>query len=250
MANHTLNTISVTPRTHDTSQLATFKHMCFKQTNPNEADSLEFNYDEIIPMPATIMDAMSSSAILEWDELTRDTSVQCRDIKCGRRMIYKLLKLLDMSDKSTVGEALEALELKKVEPSERGSYDTLEHYQYLVNQVNLHRYNLAHFGQRNWYDWSLENWGVKWNAYYTQIEHDDDGGMVFNFCSPWGWPQSVYEKMVKMFPDLLFEIEVVGEFGEFAYNITTQGDDNELVCMPWTKLEIDEYFDSEYLEAA
>lgn len=249
MANPTLNSIAVTPKTNDTTQLATFKQMCFKQTDPNNADSLEFNYDEIIPMPPTIMLAMSSSAILEWDCLTADTSVQCRDIKRGRRLIYKLLKLLDMSDKSTVGEALEALELKKVESSEK-EYDTLEYYQYLVSQVNLHRYNLAHFGQRNWYDWSLENWGVKWNAYYTEIEHDDDGGMVFNFCSPWGWPQSVYEKMVKMFPDLLFEIEVVGEFGEFAYNITTQGDDNELVCMPWTKLEIDEYFDSEYLEAA
>ena len=249
MANHTLNSIAVTPKTNDTTQLATFKQMCFKQTDPNNADSLEFNYDEIIPMPPTIILAMSSSAILEWDSLTADTSIQCRDIKRGRRLIYKLLKLLDMSDKSTVGEALDALELKKVEPSER-NYDTLEYYQYLVNQVNLHRYNLAHYGQRNWYDWSLENWGVKWNAYYTQIEHDDDGGMVFNFCSPWGWPQSVYEKMVKMFPDLLFEIEVVGEFGEFAYYISTVGDDNELVCIPWTKVEIDEYFDCEYLEAA
>ena len=72
--------------------------------------------------------------------------------------------------------------------------------------------------------------------------------MIFSFCSPWGWPQCVYKKMVTMFPDLLFEIEVVGEFGEFAYNITSQGDDNELVCIPWTGVELDEYFKPEYVE--
>lgn len=250
MANHTLNSVAVSLRNNDRAQLAAFKQLCFKQTNPNDANSLEFNYDEIIPMPPTIMTAMSSSAILDWDELILDPSVECRSItKWGRRMIYKLLKLLDLPDKTTIGDALEVLESKKVEPSEK-DYDSLAYYQYLTNQVNLHRYNLAHYGSRSWYEWSLENWGVKWNAYYTQIEHDDEAGMVFNFSSPWGWPHSVYKKMVTMFPNLLFEIEVVGEFGEFAYNITTQGDDNELVCVPWTEAEMNEHFEPEYLEAA
>lgn len=35
-------------------------------------------------------------------------------------------------------------------------------------------------GDKNWYDWSIDNWGTKWNAYgYDYLPHKEDA-IVFN----------------------------------------------------------------------
>lgn len=56
------------------------------------------------------------------------------------------------------------------------------------------------YGKNNWYDWSIENWGTKWNSCDTE-----EWGCGFTFwtasspCSP------VIEELAKMFPDACFE---------------------------------------------
>jgi len=49
----------------------------------------------------------------------------------------------------------------------------------------------------NWYDWSIHNWGCKWNACSTEYnppeEGDDFGTLVFN--TPWGTPTPVMLEM-------------------------------------------------------
>ena len=63
------------------------------------------------------------------------------------------------------------------------------------------------YGKHNWYDWRLENWGVKWNSYYYDPEHvtEDFNGREIKFCTPWGAPIQVIEALAKKYPELKFE---------------------------------------------
>lgn len=40
------------------------------------------------------------------------------------------------------------------------------------------------YGKKNWYDWSIDNWGTKWNATTDYINIDDDR-ISIRFSTAW-----------------------------------------------------------------
>ena len=59
------------------------------------------------------------------------------------------------------------------------------------------------YGENNWYDWSVDNWGTKWNAYYC--ERIDDS--TIKFFTAWSVPEPIYKNISEMFPSLKFEFK-------------------------------------------
>jgi hypothetical protein len=62
--------------------------------------------------------------------------------------------------------------------------------------------NIVKFGYPNWYDWSVDTWGTKWNACgysegidYSEFEH-------FEFDTAWSAPVPVLTKLSEMFPKI------------------------------------------------
>lgn len=51
------------------------------------------------------------------------------------------------------------------------------------------------FGSNNWYDWSLANWGTKWNAYNQHINDN-----VIEFDTAWSTPFDVMVALSKNTP--------------------------------------------------
>ena len=66
-------------------------------------------------------------------------------------------------------------------------------------------------GYTNWYDWSVDHWGVKWNACRTELFAEElPVGATYvqvRFETPWGPPEPVYEALMNCFPTLTFEVE-------------------------------------------
>ncbi len=65
---------------------------------------------------------------------------------------------------------------------------------------------LASIGHRDWYSWSVQNWGTKWNACRVEI---DDASIEHSYLeilfeTAWSAPVPVFHKMVEMFPKLTF----------------------------------------------
>ena len=84
--------------------------------------------------------------------------------------------------------------------------------------------NLEKYGAKDWYDWQVENWGVKWdisldNTFIT----DNDTCLTATFDSAWCPPIAAYEKL----SDMGFKIEAVyNEPGmSFAGEYTTHDGD-------------------------
>jgi hypothetical protein len=56
------------------------------------------------------------------------------------------------------------------------------------------------------YDWCINNWGTKWNAYNARFEDEGDR-LIFNFNTAWAPPEPIIRKLIEMFPGLSFTHE-------------------------------------------
>lgn len=71
---------------------------------------------------------------------------------------------------------------------------------------------IAKTGYANWYDWRLDNWGVKWDASELTFEDeplfkDESLGnpdLVMSFNTPWGPPTGILRNLTKQYPDAVF----------------------------------------------
>ena len=59
------------------------------------------------------------------------------------------------------------------------------------------------YDSNNWYDWSIENWGVKWDCGDVEItEECGDTEKTYTFETHWGPPQEIYDLLVTKFPEI------------------------------------------------
>ncbi len=66
--------------------------------------------------------------------------------------------------------------------------------------IRLHGYD-------NWYEWRLDNWGTKWDAYETRVDHlqDDPKLLRLRFLTAWSPPVPWLRATAQAWPGLKFE---------------------------------------------
>nr|WP_269145043.1 hypothetical protein [Pseudosulfitobacter pseudonitzschiae] len=83
------------------------------------------------------------------------------------------------------------------------------------------RTNLATIGAESWYDWSIKNWGTKWNAYQAT-----DSNGVLRFQTAWSTPMPIWHALAAKFPDETIKIEYADEdMGQNCGTIYLRGGD-------------------------
>ena len=60
----------------------------------------------------------------------------------------------------------------------------------------------------DWYNWRIQNWGTKWNA-YDQIKTEKPNELYF--LTAWSAPNKIYEALTKKFPNLTIEVDYADE---------------------------------------
>jgi len=82
----------------------------------------------------------------------------------------------------------------------------------------------------NWYDWSVDNWGTKWDACSMDYE-EYDGIVTFSFDTAWSPPLPVYEALA----DMGFEVQAYYvEFGMMyagSWHCNADGEVSEEKCL-------------------
>lgn len=63
-----------------------------------------------------------------------------------------------------------------------------------------YRNNLDNFGHKTWYEWTIEHWGTKWNAYGQGDERTTDNTVYFQ--TAWSAPTNLIQKLSKQFPEV------------------------------------------------
>lgn len=80
------------------------------------------------------------------------------------------------------------------------------------------------FGSNNWYDWKRINWGTKWDV-TAELISETENELVYTFQTAWSPPTEFIIKVSKLFPNLNFTMEYLGEGNEFAGLIECQNGD-------------------------
>jgi len=83
---------------------------------------------------------------------------------------------------------------------------------------NLGSEKLKKYGENNWYDWSIKNWGSKWNSYgYDCFPEYEAGNNTIQFNTAWSCVNKILEELSKMYPDVEFKYKWADE--DFGYNV-------------------------------
>jgi len=62
---------------------------------------------------------------------------------------------------------------------------------------------LKKYAHADWYNWSIENWGCKWNnGNDIAIEDEEEGYIRYSFETPWGPPQGIYHALKEQYPEV------------------------------------------------
>lgn len=89
--------------------------------------------------------------------------------------------------------------------------------------------NIKKYGHKDWYDWSIANWGTKWNAYSFQLVKEDENSLTVQFDTAWSTPEPIWDKL----EELGFEVngvwldegggeDIIGDGGEWSLERTVE----------------------------
>lgn len=92
---------------------------------------------------------------------------------------------------------------------------------------------MKEYGALNWYDWSYENWGTKWNAYGVRIIDWSETKVVIDIQTAWGTPEAIWSKL----ESLGYTVQGI-TYGEME-GYGTIGDDPESVFDVYVNVEVD-----------
>lgn len=103
--------------------------------------------------------------------------------------------------------------------------------------------NIRQYGAPTWYDWCVNNWGTKWNAYgYGEDKIDYHDGDMLYFQTAWSAPHPVLERLTEMFPDVELEHEWADEdIGHNCGRYSYQGGERIEECYPENEAEAIEF---------
>ena len=86
-------------------------------------------------------------------------------------------------------------------------------------------------GYTNWYNWSVDNWGVKWDASALKVkELSDFNTVIYSFNSPWDTPEHFVIELSKLYPDACFEMVSGSIENDTHYEFTCDNGKFEETC--------------------
>lgn len=107
------------------------------------------------------------------------------------------------------------IDFNKIIPQPKVLENTVSGSPSLMTNENNFR-ALEETGFPNWYDWSLENWGTKWNVCDGSVISKIDDELIFTFETAWSVPHPIFEKIAELYPGLSMEISAFDEGWNFA----------------------------------
>lgn len=118
-------------------------------------------------------------------------------------------------------EILRAICYEETSDSEKTGLGTFDFSKLIPMPDYIYRGNLGTeekqlYGKNNWYDWSIANWGTKWNSYENFYDEDMK---TLSFQTAWSAPRPVIKQLAKRFPDVRFTHEWADE--DMGYNVGT-----------------------------
>lgn len=212
MPNHIQNRLVVTANSAE--ELNTFL-VTIKGNEKIDGEYPDIDFNKIIPMPMALHNTEASSRT--------DDAVYYYLVKTNQEeMVSRILRFPKFYTTDRFANRNEE-ELKEL-------FEIGEKYVEIFKEC----------GAKDWYAWSIYNWGTKWNAYETYLETLDEYSVILSFQTAWSGVPNIIQKLAEMFPNITFDYkysdedmgyncgEGYGENGEFSF-LMLQGGSKEAI---------------------
>lgn len=143
-----------------------------KEIKSDEEDINLIDFNKIIPMPKSLMIEESSS------------------MRKGLKHYQEFLKDNNLEDIDLLNK-----EAKYLEENKSVDKETFK----LGKKAFL---NIQNYGYATWYDWSIKNWGTKWNAYGCHDKLDSSNMDTICFQTAWSAPHEILKRLSEMYPNI------------------------------------------------
>ena len=64
------------------------------------------------------------------------------------------------------------------------------------------RFHSTGIADDRWYDWRLQNWDTKWDAYDVYVTDDDPESLEIEFNTAWSPPEAICHAIREQYPDI------------------------------------------------
>lgn len=180
-------------------------------TKNEESDyGYDFDFNKIIPMPEDLKIISGSitrtCAKLYLNAIAEDAPAY---VKYAERYVKAFDKDYLLTEQEQIDKMNDALKYR----------DYPNNVLLFSNKADIYAYgkrvldNVAEYGAKDWYDWSIKNWGSKWNAANTQINDLNKADIYFD--TAWSPVPAVIEKLAALHPNCQFEYEFAEEQAGF-----------------------------------
>lgn len=148
-----------------------------------------FDFEKIIPMPESLKIESGSKSDIGFaivKHLNGDSSELEKILSYSWTRVEKI---------STIDDLIEYFKSSN-------NYD----YDELIKFGEISLENIKNYGHSNWYDWSCEKWGTKWNSSESFVDEN-----TIWFETAWSTPEPVMIELSNKFPNINFIIEYADE---------------------------------------
>jgi len=92
--------------------------------------------------------------------------------------------------------------------------------------------NIKKHGSKDWYDWSINNWGTKWDASTNDTDYDDNW-LNISFDTAWSPPEPWIQAVSKKYPLLDIQVRITEESDAYmGYICARNGEMNSNFAEP------------------
>ena len=160
-----------------------------QETFNKENEELSFDFNKIVPMPKELNIEESSDTDMGLVLYTNDSQY------CDILSMEEIQKRFNLRSKT---------EQKRILSLGEKAFNNIQKY-----------------GVKSWYNFAIQKWGTKWNAYDCCLDDvsvdnfKEDllnlDNITFNFQTAWSAPAQIFDELSKKYPDVTFYIEYADE---------------------------------------
>ena len=193
---------------HGKNSVKVMKSLLVK--NGSKESDYDFDFNKIIPMPPELMIESSSKTDRAIELYLTSVNPMVNYYGAEKMEANKFVILCNGLDRDCYSKKynckLSLSDIKKYTES-FGRFNMSESA--VLNLGKQVTDNFLKFGAKDWYDWSVKNWGTKWNAHNTKVP--DMNKPEIYFYTAWSPVKDLMLRLSKQHPDCKFEYEFAEE---------------------------------------
>lgn len=167
--------------------------------DPAEDEEVSFDFATIIPRPAVVESVVASST------LDKGLVALGYDQHAGLgRTIGPLAPLFKRS-------VCDSQDYPGADTREKLRAHLEQHNPDVLANARRAARAIAETGYRDWYHWSIDQWGTKWNSYEFCVVSDAPCRYEFVFDTAWSFPEPIFRQLAILYPSLIFAVKCIDE---------------------------------------